>query len=232
MQIAIILAAGNSQRMRSFSGHQINKIFYPIFGRPLIYYTILPFEKSKKIQKIIVVTKEEYFSKFLSLISKYRFKKIVALVKGGKERQISAFLGLNFLEKVGAQKGDLVLFHNGANPLVTKNEIEEIIAAGKKYKCALLAQMAKDTIKKVSKEGFVLKTLNRKEIFLAQTPQVIEYELAKKAFEKAKRDKFLGTDDVSLVERLGFKPKVLITSFKNIKVTYPEDLKVVKSFLR
>jgi len=226
MNIAIILAAGNSKRMRG-----VDKIFYQIRGKPLIFYTISVFEKHPKIRKIILVVKKRVVKKFSDLIRKYRFKKISAIIEGGKERQYSAFNGLKAAENLGAKPKDLILFHNGANPLILKEEVNEAIKAAKKYKAALVGQFARDTIKEVGKNNFVVKTLNRKKIFLAQTPQIIECQLAKKAFEKASAKNFYGTDDVSLVERLGKRVKIVQASTKNIKVTYPEDLRFIESQL-
>lgn len=226
MNFAIILAAGDSERMRG-----IDKIFYQIKGKPLIFYTILAFEKHPQIKKIILVVKKTDFKRFSSLVKKYKFKKIVAVVQGGKRRQDSAFNGLKMTEILGAKFGDLILFHNSCNPLVSQNEITNVIRAAKKYKAALVAQPARDTIKEVAKDGFIIRTVDRKKIFLAQTPQVIEYNLAKKAFKKAFQENFYGTDDVSLVERLRKKVKIVPASFRNIKVTYPEDLKFVESQL-
>ena len=226
MNIAIILAAGDGERMR-----RINKIFYRIKGKPLIFYTIEAFEKHPQVDGIILLAKASNSKKFFSLIKKYGFKKIKLVAKGGKKRQDSAFNGLKAAEKLGAKSGDLILFHNGANPLVSQNEITDVIRAAKKYRVALVAQSTKDTIKERDKNGFVVRTIGREKIFLAQTPQVIEYTLAKRAFEEAFAEKFYGTDDVSLVEKLGVKPKIVPASSKNIKVTYLEDLKFVESQL-
>lgn len=226
MQIAIILAAGDSERMRG-----INKIFYRIKGKPVIFYTIEAFEKHPQVNGIILVVRESDSKKFSHIIKKYGFKKIKLVVKGGKERQDSAFNGLKAAEKLGAKSGDLILFHNSANPLVSQKEISDVIRAAKKYNVALVAQSTRDTIKERDKNGFVVRTISRERIFLAQTPQVIEYTLAKKAFEKALAEKFYGTDDVSLIERLGVKPKIVQASSKNIKVTYLEDLKFVENQL-
>jgi 2-C-methyl-D-erythritol 4-phosphate cytidylyltransferase len=224
---AIILAAGESSRMKG-----INKIFYRVQGKPLIFYSILAFENHPQINEIILVAKEKYLKRFFYLVKKYKFKKISMIVKGGNERQHSAFNGLKALNKLGASKGDLVLFHNGANPLIAKNDISNIIRAAKKYKAALLAQSARDTIKEINKNGFIVRTIDRKKIFLAQTPQAIEYSLAKEAFEKASLENFIGTDDVSLVERLGKKVKIVPCSPQNIKVTTREDLKIINSYIR
>lgn len=226
MNFVIILAAGESRRMKG-----INKIFYQIKRKPLISYTVRIFEKNPQIQKIILVAKKADFKKIFSLIKKGGFKKVAAVVEGGKERQDSALEGLKVAEKLSAKRGDLILFHNGANPLVFQKEIGEVIKAAKKYKAALVGQLARDTIKEIDKNNFIVRTLDRKKIFLAQTPQVIEYNLAKKVFKNALKEKFRGTDDVSLVERFGKKVKIVPGSSKNFKVTTKDDLKTIKAFL-
>lgn len=227
MNTVIILAAGASKRMKG-----VDKIFYRVKKKPLIFYTISVFEKHPQIGKIIIVVKKNNFKKLRLLIKKYKFRKIIAITEGGKERQESAFNGLKVAGNFGAKPGDLILFHNGANPLVLKKEIDEVMRAAKKYKAALLGQFARDTIKKIDENNFVEKTIDRKKIFLAQTPQVIEYQLAKMAFEKAVTEKFQGTDDVSLVERMGKKVRVVPSSSANIKITYPEDLKFLEGQLK
>ncbi|MDO8663878.1 MAG: 2-C-methyl-D-erythritol 4-phosphate cytidylyltransferase [Candidatus Wildermuthbacteria bacterium] len=227
MNIAIILAAGKSRRMKG-----LNKIFCKINGKPLIFYTIKVFERCRQIQKIILVTETNSVEKIKELVKKYRLKKITGVIEGGKERQDSARKGLAAIGKLGARAGDLVLFHNGANPLASEEEISEVIKAAKKYGAALLGQPAKDTIKETDKNGVILKTIPRKNIYLAQTPQAIEYELAKEVFEKAVKDGFRGTDDVSLVERLGKPVKIIPCSYKNIKVTTRDDLKIIKTFIK
>jgi 2-C-methyl-D-erythritol 4-phosphate cytidylyltransferase len=227
MNIVIILTAGVSKRMKG-----LDKIFCRIKNKPLIFYTISVFESHPQVGKIILVSRKNNFKRLHLLIKKYKFRKVVAITQGGKERQESASYGLNAAKSAGARQGDLILFHNGANPLISNKEIEEVIGAAKKYKAALVGQFARDTIKKISKNYFVIKTIDRKKIFLAQTPQVIEYSLAKKAFEKAMTENFRGTDDVSLVERLGKKVKIVPCSYKNIKVTTRDDLKTIIAFVK
>ncbi len=226
MNTTIILAAGNSERT-----NKINKIFYQISKRPLIYYTIEVFEKHPEIQKIILVIKKGDFPEFNSFIKKYSFKKIKRITFGGEKRQISAFNGLRMAEELGAKKGDLILFHNGVNPLVSQEEISEVISKAEECGAALVAQPLKDSLKKSKKGSFVKKNIPRENLWLAQTPQVIEYDLAKKAFEKAQKDKFYGTDDVSLIERMGGEIKIVPCSHKNFKITFEEDLEIVKKLL-
>jgi len=227
MNIAIILAAGVGKRMKGQ-----DKVLFKIKGRPLFFYTANIFDKHPRIDKIIFVAKKAYFKNIFSAAKHYKLRKIARVVEGGKERQDSAFLGLAAAGEIGAKKGDLILFHNVANPMVLPEEISEVLAAARKYKAALLGSPAKDTIKEVNKGGFLVRTLDRKKIFLAQVPQAIEYSLAKAAFLAAKKDKFYGTDDVSLVERLQKKVKIVPCSYKNIKITTRADLKMIESLIR
>lgn len=226
MNFAIILAAGKSKRMGGK-----DKIFFEIKKNPLIFYTLWVFEKHPQINKIILVARKKEIKRLSSLIKKYGFKKVCVIVRGGKERQDSAFSGLREAECLGIKKGDLLLFHNGANPLVNKKEIGAVIKAAKKYGAATVGQLAKDTIKEINGEEFVTKTLDRKNIFIAQTPQVIEYALAKGAFERAEKIGRQKTDDVGLVEMMKKPVKIVPCSYKNIKVTTKDDLKIIENFL-
>lgn len=227
MNTAVILAAGQSRRMKG-----LDKIFYKIGGKPLIFYTIKIFERHPRIKKIILVAKRDNLKKLAELAEKYKFKKISGIIEGGEERQNSSFNGLMAAGESGAKTGDLILIHNGANPLVSQEEISQVIKAAKKYGAALLGQLAKDTIKETDKNGMILKTIPRENIYLAQTPQVIEYKLAKEVFEKAVKDGFQGTDDVSLVETAGKPVKIIPCSYKNIKITTRDDLKTIKTFIK
>lgn len=225
MNIAVILAAGKSQRTG-----KANKVFYRIRKKPLIFYTLFAFERHPEIKKIILVARKEYFKKLKSLIKKYGFRKIAAISEGRKERQDSSFEGLKAAKALGAKKGDLILFHNGANPLISQQEITGVIKAAKKHKAALLAQPLKDTLK-MARNNFVEKTISRQNLWLAQVPQAIEYSLAQKSFDKAKKDNFWGTDDVSLVERMGKRVAIVKSSYKNIKATTIDDLEIIERLL-
>lgn len=227
MNFAIVLAAGASQRMKG-----IDKLFYLAKNKPLMVYTLQTLEKHPQIKKIVLVAKKDKIKKVKGLVKKYKMSKVALIVPGGQERQDSSFCGLSALRNLGVRAEDIVLFHNGANPLVSSGEISRVIEAGKKYGAAVLAQPLKDTLKRAGKKGFIAETLDRRKFFLAQTPQAIKYALAKKAFEAARSGRFIGTDDVSLVERLGKKVKIVPCSYRNIKATTPDDLEIVKSFIK
>lgn len=227
MNIAIILAAGESIRM----GGKINKVFLKITGKPLIYWTIRAFEKHKLISGIILVAKKRDFAKMAKIVKKHRFSKVISIVKDGKMRQDSAYQGLKAVERLD-NLPNIVIFHNGANPLVSQEEITKVIAAARKHGAVLVAQPAKDTVKQANSSLFVEKTLKREKLWLAQTPQAMKYNLAKTAFEKAKKQGFYGTDDVSLVERLKKQVKIVPGSWQNIKVTTREDLLFAEKWLK
>jgi 2-C-methyl-D-erythritol 4-phosphate cytidylyltransferase len=229
MNIAIILAAGMGKRMNAGK----NKVFLSLGKKPIIFYTISAFEKNSDIKKIVIVTKEEEIAYFQKLSKKYKFNKIKAVIGGGKERQDSAYNALKYLKKEsGRNKKSVVVFHNGANPFVTKLEISQSIKEAKKYGACAIAHPTKDTVKEVDKKGLVIRTLERKKLWNMQTPQTISFDLALEAFSKAYEDDFLGTDDVSLVERLGKKVRVIEGSPNNFKITTPLDIELAKIIMQ
>ena len=125
-----------------------------------------------------------------------------------------------------------MLFHNGANPFVTQKEINQSVTEAGKHGACVVAHPTKDTVKEVDEKGLVMKTLERKKLWSMQTPQAIEFQLAHEAFSKADQDGFLGTDDVSLVERLGKEVKVINGSSYNFKITHPIDLELANLIIR
>lgn len=229
MNIAIILASGSGKRM----GAGKNKTLIKLGKVPLIFHTLKNFEKCELINEIILVVKEKEKKIFQNIAQKYNFKKIKAIISGGKERQDSGYNGIEFIDKNIANKKDLiVVFHNGANPFVAQKEIKEVILNAKKFGASVVAHKTKDTIRQVDKNNFSLGVIDRSNLWNMQTPQAMKFSLAINAFKKAKKDNFLGTDDVSLVERLGKKVKIIEASENNFKITLPIDLELAKSILK
>jgi 2-C-methyl-D-erythritol 4-phosphate cytidylyltransferase len=222
MNIAIILAAGKGVRMKS----KKNKIFLRLGDKEIIYYCLKTFQRHLKIDKIIIVAAKENIGKTETFLDKNSFNKVEAIVEGGKERQFSAHNGLKFIkENQNIANSDIVLFHNASNPFVASEDIDELIFAAKKYGASVVGSPVKDTIKEADKNQMIIKTIPRKNLWAMQTPQAIKFSLAWEAFNKAQKDNFLGTDDVSLVERLGKKVKIIPCSEKNFKITTRNDLK-------
>jgi len=207
---AIIVAAGKGKRMNS----KLHKLLLTLNNNYIINYTLEKFENSPLIDEIVLVSNENFNVK--------NIKKLKKIVKGGEKRQDSVYNGLKAIEN--AKDDDIVVIHNGANPLVDEKTIKETIESAKQYGAAAAAFRAKDTIKESDKENFVKKTLNRENLWQMQTPQCIKYDLAIKSFENAKKDSFYSTDDVALVERNGAEVKIIETNEENIKLTTPSDL--------
>ncbi len=224
MNFAIIVCAGESKRMKK----GMNKVFLPLLSNPVLYYAIKVFEDCYLIDEIDIVSRREDIKKILWMKNFFGFGKIKNIVEGGKERQDSVYNGLKSIKN--AKYDDIILIHNGSNPLVKETEIIECINAAKQYGAAVAGFNMKDTIKKI-KGGFVEKTIDRSDIYQAQTPQAVKYGLFIKAFKNAKKKTLKVTDDVSLVEALGKKVKIVQCSYENIKITTEDDLRIAEGIL-
>ncbi|MBW2976829.1 2-C-methyl-D-erythritol 4-phosphate cytidylyltransferase [Candidatus Woesearchaeota archaeon] len=217
MNYAIIVAGGKGKRMRK----RINKLFLLLNKEPIIVRTLNAFQNCKSINKIILVINPEDRNKFESIIKSGSFSKVTKVVDGGIERQDSVYNGIKAISN--AKDDDIIMVHNAANPFVDEATIDSCIKATEKYSAAVVGFPAKDTIK-VVEDGFAKQTIDRKLLWQVQTPQAMKFFLAKKAFERAYKDKFYGTDDVSLVERIGGSVKVIFCPRENIKITDQHDL--------
>ncbi|HZK11059.1 MAG TPA: 2-C-methyl-D-erythritol 4-phosphate cytidylyltransferase [Atribacterota bacterium] len=223
--VALIAAAGKGRRMNS----RISKPFIPVSGKPILAYTIDKFEKCKSIDKIyLIVNPEEKEICHKNIILKYNFSKVQELVDGGDTRQDSIYNGLEALDR----DTDIVVIHDGARPLVEENIIQNSIEKAQKYGAAIAAIPIKDTVKKSDNNFYISKTLNREEIWRAQTPQTFKYDIILPAYHQAYKDKYLATDDAAIVEKYGHKVKLIIGPEENIKITTPFDLIVAEVFLK
>ena len=222
----IIAAGGQGQRMEL----GFNKIFAKLGRFPVIYWTLAAFEKSKVVDNIIICAGENDIAKIRAVVKGSKFKKIRQIVAAGKSRQEST---LNVLKafKNKILGSDLVGVHNAVNPFVTEDEIQKVYKNAKLFGAALLAQAARDTVKITDGEGFVAETPLRKYSWYAQTPQVATFENLYKAHLQAREDKFVGTDDAQLLERIGIKPKVVPCSNENFKITFTQDLAMARYIL-
>lgn len=221
----IVAAAGMSNRM----GSKINKQFIAIDNKPILVHTIEKFEKCKYIDEIILVSKEEeleYCRK--EIVRKYKFNKVNNIVRGGKERQYSIYNGLLAL----SEKTDIVLTHDGARPFIKIADIEKGIEGVIKYGACVIGVPVKDTIKVVAGNDKVHHTPKRSLLWSAQTPQCFWKDLIRKGYEHAMNESIIGTDDSSLVEKMGHDIKMIMGSYDNIKITTPEDLIIAESLFK
>ena len=224
MNHAIIVAAGKGTRM----GKIANKVFLPLLNKPMVYHTIKKFQDCDSIDEIIMVTQKNDIKKINEIKQKYDFNKIKKIVVGGKERRDSVYNGLMSIKN--AENSDIIVVHNGSNPLVQEQEIVKCVNEAKKHGAAVVGFPLKDTIKKIYND-FVEKTIDRSNVFQVQTPQAVKYGLFVEAFRNAKKKSLNATDDVSLVEELGKKVKVVPCSYENTKITTQEDLRIAEGIL-
>ena len=214
---AVVLAAGKGSRM----GTKIQKQYLEICGKPVLYYSLAAFAASPIIDEIVLVTgegKTDYCRK--NIIEAYGITKVNKIVVGGKERYESVYKALREIEPEG-----YVFIHDGARPYVGKQSINDLVECLKTYDAGLLMVPCKDTIKEV-KEGIVVKTLKRETLMQAQTPQVFKSEDIKVAYQKAKDEGYVATDDSQLFERYIDKDiKAVLGDYSNLKITTQEDLK-------
>lgn len=219
----IITAAGSSNRMNLNK----NKLFLNIDEHTtVIEKTLSAFIGFKEIIEIIIVTKKDFFNYFLKL--KDTFPIDLRLVEGGASREISTYNGLLSV----CCESDYVLCHDGARPLVSRENILNVIKELSYFDAVITAVKTKDTIKLVSEKNEVIKTLDRRFLYNIQTPQAFKKDLIISAYNKYFENKFFVTDDSSIVENLDTTVKVINGDYSNIKVTTIEDIYFVRELLK
>ena len=225
---AIVLAAGSGSRMKS----KTKKQFMEIKGKPVIWYSLFEFEKSRVDEIILVTGKEDIDYCKKEIVEKYNLKKIKNVVAGGSERYESVYNGLKEVT------GNIVLIHDGARPFINNEIIERSIEGTIKSDACVVGVPVKDTIKRANKEGYIIDTPNRSELWITQTPQSFKTDLVKMAYKKMKEELEKGnttlniTDDAMVVEEFTTNQVRFVQGdYKNIKVTTPEDIDIAELFI-
>jgi 2-C-methyl-D-erythritol 4-phosphate cytidylyltransferase len=213
--IAIIPAAGLGTRMRS----QDPKQFLSLEGVPIIIHTLRKFAQCDLVDKIMVAVRDSDRPRLKELISQEGLESRVQMVPGGTYRQDSVFNGFCAADS----DTDVVVVHDAVRPFVEVDLISSVIREAYAHGSAILAVPCVDTVKQVEK-NLVTATLPRERIVLVQTPQAFRHAVLKEAFERARADQFFGTDEASLVERLGYEVYVVRGSERNLKITKPSDI--------
>lgn len=221
---AIIMAAGKGKRMQT----AVSKQFLPVCGKEILAWTVDVFEKSPLVDTILLMASADGKEDVQHLWDSYGWKKVATVLEGGKERQNSV---ANGLAAVG-EETDIVLIHDGVRPFVTEEMIADSMVAAQAYGGAVIGVPAKDTIKVCSADGLAVETPDRSTLWQIQTPQTFQRDLIVNAYEKADRDGFLGTDDASVAEFAGHQVKVVMGSYRNIKITTKEDLVIAEAFFK
>jgi 2-C-methyl-D-erythritol 4-phosphate cytidylyltransferase len=210
-------------------GGRVSKQFLRINDRPLLAYTLDPFQKHPLIDDIILVTREEDIPFcWEEIVQKEGFSKVSQVVAGGQERQDSVYQGLLALDK----ETDWVVIHDGARPMISWKTINAVLEAAVEKGAAIVGVPAKDTIKLVNPDLTVQDTPPRELLWHIQTPQVFRKTLVLKAYQEAIAHGWQGTDDASLVEKLGVPVYVVQGEYTNIKITTPEDFAFLFEALR
>jgi 2-C-methyl-D-erythritol 4-phosphate cytidylyltransferase len=206
----VIAGAGSSRRIGK------DKVFSSLAGKPLLAWSVDVCQSCELVDQIVIVLNENKLDSGRRLAAERGWSKVVEVCSGGKRRQDSVRQGLDKLKGC-----DWVIVHDGARPFLTSGLIRDGLAAAKSTGVAVAAVPVKDTVKIGNSDLMVRETLNRKKLWAVQTPQVFCFDIVAKAHEQVKGDV---TDDATMVEQMGYKVKLYMGSYGNIKITTAEDL--------
>ncbi|MGE8207220.1 2-C-methyl-D-erythritol 4-phosphate cytidylyltransferase [Heyndrickxia sp. NPDC080065] len=218
----IIPAAGQGKRM----GAGKNKLLLELQEQPIILHTINVFLHDNYCKGIILVIQPDDEPIFKVLLKNCPMKEKIKIVYGGIERQYSVYNGLLAVENT-----EIVLVHDGARPFIKLSTIHQLVNAAFEKGAAIAAVPVKDTIKKVNNFQ-VMETIERTSLWQVQTPQAFRFSILFNAHQQANKEKFLGTDEASLVERLEYPVHIVTGDYDNIKLTTPEDLYFAEAILK
>jgi 2-C-methyl-D-erythritol 4-phosphate cytidylyltransferase len=221
---ALIPAAGRGQRM----GLDIEKQFLQLGGKPLLAYTLAQFEATPTIDRIVVIVPSgrETFC-YQEIVAPGGIRKVTHIVAGAETRQRSVMAGFSCLD----QDVDVVVIHDGARPFVTPPLIRAAVDAALADGSAVAAIPESDTLKRVSGAGTVIETVDRRNLWRAQTPQAFRRAILQHALAYAAEHNFDATDEASLVEWLSWPVRIFPGSIWNFKVTSPDDLMLAELLL-
>ena len=215
----IVVAAGKGTRM----GSDLPKQYMSIAGKTILDTTLYKFEKSNEIDEIILVVNKEELDFVQSEISEF-YDKITHVIPGGATRTESVFEGI----KAVRNDCSVVLIHDGVRPFVSYNLISTCVENAYIHKACIPVVDVVDTIKEVTENGFVEKTLDRSKLKSVQTPQAFDYETIKECYINALTENKSFTDDASIAEYYGYKVKIIEGLPRNIKITTPLDLRIAE----
>ena len=220
---AIVAAAGKGERLKS----KVRKPFVALGKEPILLHALRVLDNSNLIGEIIVVAHQADLPKARLLIKKAKLKKFKEIVAGGKRRMDSVKNGLAAI----SEDADYVIIHDGCRPFIDNKMISSVLDAAGVFGAAIAGVPVKPTIKEVEKGNFVAATLKREALVDVQTPQAFRKDILLRAYDRAFVEGAIATDDAALVERLGIKVKVVDGSYRNIKITTPEDLRYAKMLM-
>jgi 2-C-methyl-D-erythritol 4-phosphate cytidylyltransferase len=214
----VIVAAGTSQRMVG-----MNKLFASLRGKPILAWSVDTCHRYDLVQQIVLVLNDKDLTRGQKLRKQKNWSK-VTLCPGGARRQDSVKEGLREIKDC-----DWVMIHDGARPFLTLDLIEDGLKIVGETGAAVAAVPVKDTIKVTDSRNLIEETLKRERLWAVQTPQIFDFDIITRAYEKLTTEV---TDDSAAVERLGYKVKLYMGDYENIKVTTPEDLSLARIIAR
>lgn len=219
----VIAAGGMGRRMRSRTPKQ----FLEVNGKPILQLTLEVFDRHPDVHEIVVVAPSDHVRTAESIIRRAALRKVSHVVVGGSERQYSVRNGLLSFEV----EPEIVLVHDAVRPFIDPSVISSVIRKARRHGAAVVGVPVGDTLK-IGRAGFSRRTLDRTNVWAVQTPQGFRFDLLLRAHRAAERSGYLGTDEASLLERLGVPVALVEGSSRNIKITTGEDLALAKAFLR
>ena len=222
---AVIPAAGSGIRM----GLEEAKQYLELDGKPLLARTLRTFQECHLVDSIIIVVPEKDVDYCLQqIVQRYQLSKVYKVISGGERRQDSVRNGIEAV----ADNSRWVLIHDGVRPFVSIELIEKVIKAARRFRAVITGLPVTETIKQAGSKGNVLRTIERRDLWLMQTPQIFRREDIHLAHQEAlKRGWTEATDDALLVEKIGISVKIIEGEERNIKITTPHDLQVARFLL-
>lgn len=220
----IFPAAGVGRRV----GAGMNKAFLKIAGEELFLRSLKKFAICEDIDRLILVVAQGEITLAQNIMQKANIMKPYLVLAGGSERQYSV---LNAIKQIEQHEEDIILVHDAARPFVSLSSIQKLIIKVKNTGAAVLAKRAINTIKIADEDLIVKKTLQRKFLWEIETPQGFKYGILKRAYQEAEKNKYLGTDDASLVEKIGIPVHIVEGDDFNFKITTPKDILMAEMLL-
>lgn len=206
----------------------VPKPYLKINGATILEHTIRQFIDIPGLAQIVIATSKEYHANIRTFFSDNQSDVKLTVVDGGSERQHSIYNALSVLDK----DVELVAVHDAVRPFIDEKTILKCLNCASETGAAITGVPAKDTIKKTDRSATITETPDRSMLWQAQTPQIFKKEILLEAYNKAVDDNFTGTDDSSLVERLGYKVTVIEGNRENFKITYPLDMQLAELLIQ
>lgn len=214
----MVIAGGGAGRRL---GARLPKQFLALRGEPILLRTAALFQGMAEVGPIVVVAPREHLERTRKLLRGTASRKIVAIVAGGSDRQASVAAGISAFPTLPRY----LLIHDAVRPFVSPAAVRAVIRATKRHGAAVPGVRVTDTVKEADRSGIIAATPPRERLWAVQTPQGFRSDLLCLAHRVARKLRYRGTDDSSLLERIGIPVRIVEGEYANVKITTREDLK-------